>query len=373
MRNDQLIRQWTLLSLLENRTGKSQQSLAEELSCSVRTVQRDLEALTVAGFPITYDVRGHEFYWYLHPKFDKPGIPLTLIELLSLSVSRNFYSLLPIEPLRRAYESVISKVEAVLPAARNIQTLTTRAIGAKNYDPHWIKLQEIASAIKDKNSLTLAYYSYSKKELSIRKVDPYDLWHSQETIYLIGYCHLRKDVRLFALERIQHIDRLEDSFDVLDEYSLKVLTADRFRVMREDDAVTVRIRFAAAVADYVRDRTWHPTQQVEQQPDGSIILMMRAAGSTELLNWILGYGPNAEILEPQSLRDRAAKTIAQMNQLYVEGIKRPAGTATPTARKKVPHRPENCDLTCRCLVLFCNKQDGLRTVLQNRFWQRRPV
>lgn len=335
MRNNQLIRQWTLLSLLDNSSGKSQQSLATELSCSIRTVQRDIDALTIAGFPITYDVRGHEFYWYLHPRFGKPGIPLTLTELLSLSVSRNFYSLLPIDSLRRAYESVINKVETIIPAAKNMTRLTTRAVGAKNYDSHWNNLQVITKAIKDRRSISLTYYSYGKKELSIRKIDPYDLWHSQETIYLIGYCHLRNDVRLFALERIQQIETMENSFDVRDGYSLDALTADRFRVMQEDEAVTVRIRFAESVADYVKDRTWHPTQRIEHQLDGSIILVMNAAGTTELLNWVLGYGPNAEILEPLALRERAAAAIAKMHQLYSKTMKRPAATATPTARKKV--------------------------------------
>ncbi|MCI0551203.1 MAG: WYL domain-containing protein, partial [Anaerolineae bacterium] len=214
---------------------------------------------------------------------------------------------------------------------------TSRAVGAKNYDSHWNKLQMIAEAIKDRKSISLTYYSYGKKELSIRKVDPYDLWHSQETIYLIGYCHLRKDVRLFAIERIQHIERLEESFEIRDGYSLDALTADRFRVMQEDEAVTVRIRFAVAVADYVKDRTWHPTQQVEQQPDGSIMLVMHAAGTTELLNWVLGYGPNAEILQPLALRERAANAIARMHQLYSETMKRPAArdAASPAMRKKI--------------------------------------
>jgi proteasome accessory factor B len=279
-------------------------------------------------------VRGHEFYWYLNPRFGKPGIPLTLTELLALSVSRNFYTLLPIEALRRAYDSVINKVEAVIPAARALKSMTSRAVGAKNYDSTWNHLQVITEAIKAGNSICLTYYSYAKKELSIRKVDPYDLWYSQETIYLIGFCHLRQGVRLFALERIQRTEMTENSFDIREGYSLEALTADRFRVMQEDEAVRVRIRFSDAVADYVRDRRWHSTQQVEQQPDGSIILMMQVAGTTELLNWVLGYGPNAEILEPSALRERAAKAIATMHQLYSETMKRPTATATPIAREK---------------------------------------
>ncbi|MCI0605117.1 transcriptional regulator [bacterium] len=346
MRNDQLIRQWTLLSLLDNSTGRNQQSLAAELSCSIRTVQRDLEALTIAGFPITNDVRGHEFYWYLNPRFGKPGIPLTLTELLALSVSRNFYSLLPIEALRRAYDSIINKVEAIIPAARTLTTITTRAVGAKNYDSHWNHLQMITEAIKARKSVSLTYYSYAKKELSIRKVDPYDLWHSQETIYLIGYCHLRQDVRLFALERIQHIEMTENGFDVREGYSLEALTTDRFRVMQEDESVTVRIRFAEAVADYVRDRKWHPTQQVEPQKDGSIILTIHAAGTTELLNWVLGYGPNAEILEPLALRERAARAIRKMDRIYNKMPKRPPASAARSQkqtdiRQKVPLRNRN--------------------------------
>src|SRR5262249_54588748 len=192
-------------------------------SCSIRTVQRDLESLTAAGFPVTYDVRGHEFYWLLRPHLAKQALPLTLTELLSLALSRNFYSLLPIEALRKSYESVIKKVEAIIPAAKNLTTMTSRVSGAKDYGSHWTKLQSIVAAIKDRKSLSLTYYAYGKKELSIRKVDPYDLWHTQETIYLIAYCHLRRDVRMFALERVQHLEVTEERFQVQDGYSLKAL------------------------------------------------------------------------------------------------------------------------------------------------------
>jgi len=205
-----------------------------------------------------------------------------------------------------------------------LTTLTTRAFGAKNYDSHWNKLQAIAEAITGSKSISLTYYSYGKKELSIRRVDPYDLWHSQETIYLIGYCHLRKDLRLFAVERIQHIEITEDGFEIQSGYSLDAFTRNRFRVMQEDKTVTVRIRFSADVTDYVKDRMWHPSQKVEQQKDGSIIFTVEAAGTTELLNWVLGYGPNAEILEPHSLRERAAKAVRKMTELYDEFPKRPA-------------------------------------------------
>ncbi|MCI0412380.1 transcriptional regulator [bacterium] len=316
MRNDQLIRQWRMLILLDGSSGRTQQSLAEELGCSTRTIQRDLEALTIAGFPITYGVRGHEFYWFIHAGFRVPGIPFTLSELLALSLARNFYSLLPIESLAAAYRSAIAKIEKVFPAVKDLELFSSGGTGRKDYSGQWSNIQILVNAVRTRNRISMTYFAYGKKELSARIVDPYDLWHAQETLYLIGYCHLRQDLRLFAVERIQHVEQLPERFEVRTGYSLNAFRQNRFRVMQEDATMTVRIRFSSEVSDYVQDRLWHPSQRFEKQADSRLVLTMETAGSTEILNWVLGYGPEAEILEPYVLRKRAITLAKRMLQQY---------------------------------------------------------
>ena len=63
------------------------------------------------------------------------------------------------------------------------------------------------------------------------------------------------------------------------------------------------VRFAADQAPYVRERIWHPSQQLEELPDGRVVLRLRAGGFFEIRSWVLGFGAAAEVLEPEELRE----------------------------------------------------------------------
>jgi len=67
--------------------------------------------------------------------------------------------------------------------------------------------------------------------------------------------------------------------------------------------VKVRVRFAADIADYIREKIWHETQQIEAQNDGTIIFEAEVAGIDEIKFWILKWGAKARVLEPESLRE----------------------------------------------------------------------
>ncbi len=68
--------------------------------------------------------------------------------------------------------------------------------------------------------------------------------------------------------------------------------------LMDDPAQTIRIRFAPKVADFLREREWHPTQTIEDLADGSVVLSMRAGGLDEIVSWILFWGDAPKVLEP---------------------------------------------------------------------------
>ena len=69
-----------------------------------------------------------------------------------------------------------------------------------------------------------------------------------------------------------------------------------------EEPVSIRIYFTPQQAPYIRERQWHPSQQVEEQEDGGIILSLYAGGFYETKSWVLSHGEDARVIEPESLR-----------------------------------------------------------------------
>jgi predicted DNA-binding transcriptional regulator YafY len=78
----------------------------------------------------------------------------------------------------------------------------------------------------------------------------------------------------------------------------------------------VVIRFAAAVAERVREREWHESQEMRELPDGALELRMRLGALSEVEQWVLGWGAAAEVIEPKELRDGVRKTVAELAAKY---------------------------------------------------------
>ncbi len=116
-RGDQLTRQWTLVQLLAGRTGRTLAQLTGEMGVSKRTVQRDLEVLMTAGFPVTSDMRNGTAFWHFMEGFHaETSLALTLTEQMALYFSKGLFKPLQGTPLYQSLESAIQKIGSQLPA-----------------------------------------------------------------------------------------------------------------------------------------------------------------------------------------------------------------------------------------------------------------
>jgi predicted DNA-binding transcriptional regulator YafY len=78
----------------------------------------------------------------------------------------------------------------------------------------------------------------------------------------------------------------------------------------------VRLRFSASAARYVREKTWHPTQQLRAQADGRLVMSLRVSHFLELKRWVLSYGADCEVLEPDDLREQVREEMRRALQRY---------------------------------------------------------
>jgi len=308
-RGDQLARQWTIIqSLLASRTGKTIPQLVEVLGCHRRTVYRDLEALQSAGFPLYSDqAEGHSRWYLIESARQSVPIPFSITELMALYFSRDWLKVLENTVFHESLESLFQKVKATLPPETNRyletfrHTVKVRAQPHKHYGAYRETLDRINQAIIDRTVLRIDYYTMSRKQRSQRRIAPYRLWFFDGTFYLVAYCYLREDVRVFAVDRIRGLDTLAETFHRPDEGVVDGFMEASFGVFR-GEKVQVAIRFSPQVAGYIREKSWHPTQKLTRLKDGAVLFEAEVAGTEEIKHWIMQWGAQAEVLTPDALR-----------------------------------------------------------------------
>jgi proteasome accessory factor B len=308
-RGDQLIRQWKLLHILAARGGRTVPELIREVKCSRRTVWRDLAVLQQAGFPLTTEQDGRESrYRLIESPRGTPPIPLTISELMSLHMGRHLLVPLRGTPLGEAIHTALEKVSATLPPAakafldRLDERVSARTIQAKDYSGGLATLRLMQQALHDRRTIEADYHSFGRDSVSRRRLDPVHLWYQQGGIYLVAYCHTRRQVLTFALERFRQVRLTADTFEAPREFNLERYLEGSFGLFR-GEPVRVSLRFSRQVARYVAERSWHPTQALSPLLTGELQMILRVPLSPELRRWILGYGKDVEVLEPKSLRE----------------------------------------------------------------------
>jgi predicted DNA-binding transcriptional regulator YafY len=311
MRGTQLARQWKIIKMIESRkTGVSGLELAQELETPLRTVYRDLEAIQEAGFPIYNERVGKNSYWKLVETFRKDlPLPLTATELMALHMSRDLLSIFDGTIFHESIESLFDKVKAVLSPGtlRYLENISGRLkIGfasCKDLNACKEAIHGISNATATRKRVEIRYKAVSTRRETLRKVDPYQVWAMNGGFYLIGLCHMRNAVRTFAMDRITGFKVLDESFHFPKDFNLEDYLRTAFRVMRGEPQ-RVRVRFAASAAHVVRERIWHPTQEIKELADGGVEISLEIPINFEIISWVLGFGAAARVLEPASLRTR---------------------------------------------------------------------
>lgn len=319
-RGGQLARQWRLLQLIDRPAGVTVADAAAELDCVVRTIWRDLRVLQDAGFPI-YDDRapnGQQGLWRVSEEFkQKLPLKLSLAELAALLMSRQLLAPAGASLLGPAVTSAFDKITGVLSRDalqvidRMRDTVGVRAFGAKLQLPVTEHLPAVQDALVEHRGLRIRYYSFQRDEETKREVDPYHLTYFNGGLYLVGYCHLRRAIRVFAMERIRGLDVLSRRFTLPVGFDPEKYLAGALGII-SGDLVTVKVVFATKLARYIRERLWHPSQKFRDLTDGRLELTLHVADTLEVRRWILGYGVEAEVIEPAAMREALRQEAAAL-------------------------------------------------------------
>jgi predicted DNA-binding transcriptional regulator YafY len=325
-RNEEVIRQWKLLRQIASTRGNTIPKLARDFDVNARTIRRDLAALQAAGFPL-YDetVNGTKF-WRMDPKgfgaLARSG--MTFPELSALYFSRAMLECFAGTHVLADLESALEKVEAALsPQMKKFLDSLPRIITAKpgqtrKADAQMYKTtSRLLEACLSRRIVNMRYHSRTSGREKEYVVHPHRLVHAQGGLYLIAFVPNYAELRTFAVERIRRLSPQEKTFTPVAE-----LESDPFSGslgVYRGPTMKVQLRFHRAITPVIKERSWHPSQQIKDRSDGSVVMTLDVCDDYALRSWILGFGRLVRVLAPGSLVNWVLEELDDTRDQYASG------------------------------------------------------
>ncbi|MCE9606209.1 MAG: YafY family transcriptional regulator [Planctomycetia bacterium] len=320
MKVGKVVRLLELIGHLQAGRGSNAESLARELGVASRTIFRDLDTLKKAGVPLVYEESEQRYRiptnYYLPPTNFTPQEALALLVLCYQLGDRSGL------PFQTSARQAALKLESNLPSKLRAyvhdlaEAVRIRLPQSGRTEGHESTYLELLDAVGSHRAVRISYGSLSEQSEITTKLLPYQLLFSRRSWYVVGRSSLHREVRMFNLTRIKKLESLEDKFRVPARFNMERFLRNAWHLIPEPGPDRqVLIRFEPMVAHNVAEVLWHKTQTIEWRDDGRIDFRALVSGLHEIAWWVLGYGDQAEVIEPPELReivrDRARKMCAK--------------------------------------------------------------
>jgi predicted DNA-binding transcriptional regulator YafY len=306
-----------MIDRLRNRPGITIRELADQLERSERTIYRWLNELSVdVGASVYCDQGGY----YLGKNGDSP-LNLTAEELVALRMSLKSTPFAEGSRIGEQARSAWLKIRQAssgdrLAAAADIASGYSVSFNAPEGSTDPTVAAKLEDGIARRKRLRIVYRSQKSNAVKDYTVDPYALVFRRHSWYLLAHCQEHGRVVQFKLVRFQRITETEHVFDPPKGFSAEDHFQHSWEAWGGGEPVDVRVRFSPRVAMMVAESKRHPSQRTCAQQDGSLIFEAKVSGIEEIAIWILGYGGEAEVLEPPELRRYVADHAAAMAETY---------------------------------------------------------
>ncbi len=293
--------------------------LAGDYEVSGKTIQRDLDYMRYQlDAPIEYSAE-HRGFYYTEPNYKLPAISIKESDLFAIYLAEKLLGQYEGTPIYSSLCSVFHKIEDSLPDKIALDSGDDHARFTVFPPSNTILKpgiwETVTKAVRLLRKIEV-HYQTPGTEGTVRVLEPYHGVRFEGDWYVVGYCHLRKAIRTFSLARILSVKMLQDTFKIPSDFDFHRLVGSHFGVHWSNREFDVKIRFDRSVAGFIKERKWHPTQEIVDNPDGSVVLSLTVNHLLELKRWILSWGSMAKVLEPGPFVAEIKKTISEMNALY---------------------------------------------------------
>jgi predicted DNA-binding transcriptional regulator YafY len=320
---DRLERFYRIDRLLKDRKLVSFAAFEQELGMSRASVKRDLEYMRNRfNAPIEYDrdANGYRFGAPRSgPRYELPGLWFNASEVLALLTTlRMLGDLQPgmlegqIEPLRERLRGILGSGdhswEEVEKRIRIFQP-ERRAGETKHFST-------IAAAVLKRARVWIRHYNRKADRETEREVSPQRLVHYRDNWYLDAWCHLRKDLRSFAVDAIRDAALRDTRSKDVAPAELDEHLGAGYGIFAGRNVEWATLKFTPEAARWVSAQQWHPKQRVRIESDGSYFLEVPYSEDRELVMEILKYGADVEVLSPPALRQHLSEALRDAAKRY---------------------------------------------------------
>ncbi|MGM7635269.1 helix-turn-helix transcriptional regulator [Bacillus sp. Hm123] len=304
--------EWTIDDII----SKFQVFYGEEYKPNKNSLKDDIENLIEANFDITINQEKEgmpKYYSHQYRLFE----PYELRMLIDAVVSARFITKEETKGLTRKIQTLTSQ-----PQAKRLQNelLIDTSIKSESRSVR-LAINDLHEAITEKRIVTFQYgrYNLDKQFMlshdgALYKVKPLALTWAHDFYYLIAYYFEADEIRHYRIDRMRNVQATEESF-TYEAFDVGKYVQSTFN-MFAGQADWIKIRFKNELVNVIIDKFGHG---VDIQKDGEeyFILSTKAIVSTGLVNWILNFGSQAEVVQPNALRDRVQQEVEKMYHLYI--------------------------------------------------------
>jgi predicted DNA-binding transcriptional regulator YafY len=306
--SEKIIRLLEIYTLIARKEYPSVKSLKERFPVSERTLYRYLELINIVD-AIEYD---HENEGYKFTQGDRiKKLILSQDELITLFSAGQAVSALGTS-FQKNFQNLINRM--FLAPGKTLQEETRIIIKTPApviTDKTDIVLKAISVSMNEKRSIEITYRSRQSKTIGARIVDPYGLIYYEGIWIMIGFCHKRKEIRSFAVDRVLEIKERYLYFELLKDFDLNTYLSNTWGIINGKE-VKIKVKFNAKVADYIiRKEKWHSSEKRNILPCGDVELSFTIAGTEEIKRWIYSWLPNVEVIKPEWFRKQIQKELSE--------------------------------------------------------------
>lgn len=302
----------------QNPKGFTAQEIADKCGVKKRTAYRDINALE---FEVGLLFWKDGPRWRLMEGQVLPPIRLTRPEALNIFLAARLML-----SYAHRYDpnvaSIFTKLNSIVqPPLRDEIQKTLDWMRQQAYSEKYLRtLSTLVEAWLSRRQVKISYWELEADKPAERIIDPYFIEPSaiSHAVYVIAYCHSESKLRRFKIERIEAIEATSVSYAIPPNFDANVYFGSAWGIVVEGEVKTVKLKFTPELARIMLETKYHPSQIVETQPDGSLIMTLEVGNTLELYSWIMGWGEKVEVLEPQELRREMIRSTRAMLGVYNE-------------------------------------------------------
>jgi predicted DNA-binding transcriptional regulator YafY len=297
--------------------------LLESLGVSRAQLKRDLAYMRERfNAPIEYDrdANGYRFGKpAAGPRYSLPGLWFSAEEIHALLTMQHLLENLQPGLLTPHVKPLLARFNAILGSgdhsreevARRVRVLHQAA--RRLEDGHFAA---VAQATLNRRRLKVRHYNRMEDRETERVISPQRLVHYRDNWYVDAYCHLREDLRSFAVDAIRAVDPLDERVKEVPKAELDEYLKSGYGIFAGKRVTWAKLRFSPLAARWVASQSWHSKQKCAFEADGSYLLEIPYSDDRELLMDILKFGSDVEVLEPPALRKRVAEQLNSAASKY---------------------------------------------------------